>query len=341
MQKIVTFGEIMLRLKPAENQRIIQTDQFSGLYGGAEANVATSLALLGDHSQFVTKVPQNALGQAALGTLRRYGVDTSNVMVGGPRLGIYFFEKGASIRNTSVVYDRAASSFATSNTSEYHWQDILKDTDYFYFSGITAAVSSEIYKTLIVALEFCQKNHITVICDLNYRAKMWSKEAAQTAMNQLMPYVNICLANDEDFEAALGIKAFDGNMAHGIDQKTDFIHGMQQIMKKYPNCQTVASILRNVNSVEDSQWMALLVNQDEVLETPSYHMHVWEGVASGDAFAAGLIHGLIHDFDTQKLLNYALAASVLKLTISGDLNLVTDSEIMSVMNKQDGMRVVR
>lgn len=341
MKKIVTFGEMMLRLKPVENQRIIQTDQYSGLYGGAEANVAASLSLLGDHAEFLSKVPDNAVGQAAIGTLRKYGVDTSKIIQGGPRLGIYFFEKGASVRNTSVVYDRAGSSFAVSSSDEYQWESILQDADYFYFSGITPAISAETKKAVFDAVKYCNEHDVRVICDLNYRGKMWSEKEAQETMNQLMPYVNVCLANDEDFESALGIKAFDGDMEHGIEQKEDFIKGMKKITEKYPNCQTVASVLRNIHSVESSQWTALMVDHGEVFETPVYNMHVWEGVAGGDAFAAGLIHGIMNDFDKKERIDYAIAASVLKLTISGDLNLVTDSEVRAVMDKQNGMRVVR
>lgn len=341
MKKIVTFGEMMLRLKPQENERIIQSSQFSALYGGAEANVAVSLSLLGDHAQFVSKFPDHAVGQAALGTLRRYGVDTSQVLLGGPRLGIYFFEKGASIRNTSVVYDRAGSSFAVSKAAEYDWDNILADADYFYFSGITPAISAELTQAILSACQFCLNHQIKVICDLNYRGKMWTPQQAQATMNQLMPYVDICLAHDEDFEASLGIKAFDGDMSHGIEQKDDFISGMKAIMAKYPNIKTVASVLRDIYSVEDSQWMALMIDHGQVFETPIYQIHVWEGVAAGDAFGAGLIHGLVKNYNPQDCLNFALAASVLKLTISGDLNLVNEKEILEVMNKQNGMRMMR
>lgn len=341
MKKIVTFGEIMLRLKPHENERIIQTDRFSGLYGGAEANVAVSLSLLGDHAQFVSKVPLHAVGQAALVSLRRYGVDVTKVLQGGPRLGIYFFEKGASVRNTSVVYDRAGSSFAVSQAKEYDWSQVLKDTSYFYFSGITPAVSPEMRRAVLEACRYCSKHNIKVVCDLNYRGKMWSPKEAQTAMAKLMPYVDICLAHDEDFEAVLGIKAFDNDMTRGIEQKYTFIKGMKEITAKYPKCQTVASILRNIHSVEDSEWTAIMIDHGQVFEAPVYQMHVWEGVAAGDAFGAGLVHGLLHKFSKNEMLDYALAASVLKLTIGGDFNLVTDAEIRAVMGKQSSKRVLR
>lgn len=341
MKKVVTFGEMMLRLKPQENERIIQANQFSALYGGSEANVAVSLALFGDQAQFVSKVPAHAVGEAAIGTLRRYGVDTSQILQGGPRLGIYFFEKGASVRNTSVVYDRAGSSFALSQADEYDWNRILADADYFYFSGITPAISSETTQAILAACQYCVENQVKVVCDLNYRGKMWTTTQAQATMDKLMPYVDICLANDEDFEASLGIKAFDGDMSRGIEQKAEFIAGMKKIIEKYPNVQTVASVLRNIKSVEDSQWMGLMVNHEQVYDTPVYPMHVWEGVAAGDAFGAGLMHGIINNFDPQKQLDFAIAASVLKLTISGDLNLVNESEVLAVMNKQNGMRVMR
>ncbi|MBA1393286.1 sugar kinase, partial [Lactobacillus sp. XV13L] len=179
MQKVVTFGEMMLRLKPQENERIIKANQFSALYGGSEANVAVSLSLFGDQAQFVSKVPNHAVGQAALGTLQRYGVDTSQVLQGGPRLGIYFFEKGASVRNTSVVYDRAGSSFAVSQAAEYDWPTILAGAKYFYFSGITPAISAEMTQAVLLACQYCSQHDIKVVCDLNYRGKMWSTKAAQ------------------------------------------------------------------------------------------------------------------------------------------------------------------
>lgn len=341
MKKVVTFGEIMLRLKPRENERIIQTDRFSGLYGGAEANVAVSLSLLGDQAQFVSKVPLHAVGQAALASLRRYGVNVTKVLQGGPRLGIYFFEKGASVRNTSVVYDRAGSSFAVSQAKEYDWPQILKDASYFYFSGITPAVSPQMRQAVLEACQYCLKHNVQVVCDLNYRGKMWSPKEAQAAMAKLMPYVDICLAHDEDFEAVLGIKAFDNDMTRGIEQKVTFIKGMKEITAKYPKCQTVASILRNIHSVEDSEWTAIMIDHGQVFKAPVYQMHIWEGVAAGDAFGAGLVHGLLHGFSKKEMLNYALAASVLKLTIGGDFNLVTDAEIRAVMSKQSSKRVLR
>jgi 2-dehydro-3-deoxygluconokinase len=331
--KTLTFGEMMLRLKPTGFQRIIQTDTFEAGYGGAEANTAVSLALLNNDAAYLTKLPENALGDAALATLRKYGVDTSRILRGGPRLGMYVFEKGNGARGTGVVYDRAGSSVATAKSDEFNWPELLKDVGIFYFSGVTPAVSEELSDALNAALAYCKDNKITVICDLNYRGKMWSAEQAQQAMKKIMPFVDVCIANDEDFEAMLGIKAFDGNLAHGIDQIEDFRLGMKEITKQYPNCKTVASVLRNIHSVEQSDWMAILYKDDQFFETPVHNINVMEGVAAGDAFGAGLIHGIVNNFADQECIEFAIAASVLKLSISGDLNLVSEDEIRAAMSK--------
>lgn len=339
--KILTFGEMMLRLKPLAFERILQTTGFEAAYGGAEANVAVSLAQLHHDSAYLTKLPENPLGEAALGTLRKYGVDTSKVLRGGPRLGMYFFEKGNGARSTGVVYDRAGSSIATANHSEFDWTSILGDVDVFYFSGITPAISAELESALKAALNYCKEYNITVVCDLNYRGKMWKPERAQQVMAGLMPYVDVCVANDEDFEACLGIRAFDGDLSHGIEQKDNFCNGMKEITRKYPNCKIVASVLRNIHSVEQSDWMAILYQNEKFYETPVHKINVMEGVAAGDAFGAGLVHGLVSKLEPQETIDFAIAASVLKLSISGDLNLVTEAEIRAAMSKGSNARLSR
>ena len=211
--KILTFGEIMLRLKTPENLRILQAQDFEASYGGAEANVAVSLAMMEDPVAFVTKLPDNPVGLAAHNEIRRFGVDTSGILKGGERLGIYYFEKGTNIRPTNVVYDRAYSSFAQADPEEFCWEELLKDVDIFYFSGVTPAVSENIERAVLEALKYCKSHAIQVVCDLNYRGKMWSTQKAQKVMKELMNYVTLCIANDEDFESSLGIHAFDGDMA--------------------------------------------------------------------------------------------------------------------------------
>ncbi|MCP8852561.1 sugar kinase [Latilactobacillus sakei] len=339
--KVLTFGEMLMRLKTPGNQRLLQADSFEASYGGAEANVAVSLALLGDQVAYLTKLPENLLGQKGMQTLRGYGVDTTKIQYGDGRLGLYFFEKGASVRSTNVVYDRAHSSFATMTASEFDWATIFEDIDYFYFSGITPAISAELAQAAEAACQYCQAHDIPVVCDLNYRGKLWSPEQAQATIKRLMPYVTICIAHDEDFEATLGIQAFDGDESHGIAQKESFKVAMQQVRQIFPNCQMVASILRNIRSVEDSEWLALLLKDDQFFETGTYQMHVMEGVAAGDAFGAGLMHGLLNNFTPDKMLQFGLAASVAKLTIAGDFNLMSEAEIEAIAQSGGGARLSR
>lgn len=341
MAKIVTFGEMMMRLKPANQKRVLQSDQFDVNYGGSEANVAVSLSIFGDHSAFVSKFPNNILGNAATNKLREYGVDTGLLHYGGPRLGVYLFEKGTSIRSTKVTYDRAGSSFATSKSTEYDWETILKDADYFYFSGITAALSAELRTAILNACQYCQEHHIKVVCDLNFRGKLWTPTEAQAYMKKIMPYLTVCLVNDEDFEQSLGIYAFDGDMSRGIEQKDTFIHGMKEIVKQYPNIKIVASVLRNIYSVDKSTWMGLLLKDARIYESPAYDISVLEGVAGGDAFGAGLMHGILNQHDPQETIDFAIAASVLKLTILGDLNISTKDDVEAVMQGGAGQRVSR
>ena len=333
--KIVTFGEIMLRLKTLEYLRIVQAQNFEASYGGAEANVAAGLAMLKNEAAFVTKLPDNPVGQAALNELRRYGTDTSRILRGGKRLGIYYFEKGTDIRPTNVVYDRADSAFACSKPEEYDWDQILADADVFFFSGVTPAVSETVKESVLAALHCCQKRGIEVVCDLNYRAKMWDKETAQRVMRGLMPYVTFCIANDEDFETSLGIHAFDGDMSRGIEQIDTYRQGMQEIRRQFPNCRAVASVLRSMRTVEDGDWMAIYLTGDHFYETPVHHVHSLEAVGAGDAFAAALIHMLLKKESPQYTIDFSIAASVLKLMIQHDFNIVSETDILHVMKSND------
>ena len=311
--KILTFGEIMLRLKTPDHLRIVQTDGFEASYGGAESNVAVSLATLGDDTAFVTKLPKNPVGDAAFNELRRYGVDTSRILRGGPRLGIYYFEKGSDIRPTNVLYDRAGSALAEADAGEFDWKALLDGVDIFFFSGVTPAISTSVEQAVRDALQYCHAHGITVICDLNYRAKMWSREKAQSVMKELMQYVDLCIANDEDFEATLGIHAFDGDMAHGIDQIETYRQGMQKIQELYPNCSAVASVLRNLKTAEDGDWMGIYLKDGHFYESPVHTVHSFEAVGAGDAFAGALIHGLVHQFSPQKLIDFSI--TVLKVSL--------------------------
>lgn len=321
----------MLRLKTPEHLRIVQANGFEASYGGAESNVAVALATLGNDAAFLTKLPKNPVGDAAFNELRRYGVDTSRILRGGPRLGIYYFEKGSDIRPTSVLYDRAGSAIAEAEAREFDWDILLKDVDIFFFSGVTPAISSSVEQVVRDALKYCQSHHIKVICDLNYRSKMWSCEKAQSVMQELMHYVDLCIANDEDFEAALGIHAFDGDMAHGIDQIETYRQGMKKIQELYPNCSAVASVLRNLKTAEDGEWMGIYLKDGVFYESPIHTVHSLEAVGAGDAFAAALIHSLAQQFSPQKLIDFSITASVMKLMIQHDFNLVSEEEILRIM----------
>lgn len=333
--KIITFGEIMLRLKTPEHLRIIQSQNFEASYGGAEANVAVSLAMLEDNVSFLTKVPDNPVGMAALKEIRGYGVNTDLVLKGGKRLGIYYFEKGSNIRQTNVVYDREYSAISLAKPEEFCWENILQDVDIFYFSGVTPAISDNIEIALTEALKYCKEHNIQVVCDLNYRGKMWSTEKAQSVMKKLMNYVDLCIANDEDFESSLGIHAFDGNLSHGIDQIDDYKRGMLEITKQYPNCKAVTSVLRNIHTVEDGQWMGIYLCDGKFYESPIHTVHSLEAVGAGDAFAAGLLHALVKEFSPQKLIDFSIAASITKLMIQHDFNVVSEEEIFKIMKSKE------
>ena len=337
--KILTFGELMLRLKTPEHLKILQADTFEASYGGAEANVAVSLATLGNDVSYVTKVPEHQVGQAAINEIRRFGVDTTRVLRGGGRVGIYYFEKGTNIRPTSVVYDRAYSAIAMA-AEEFDWEKLLEGVDLFYFSGITPAISCEIEKTLEIALMLCKEKKIQVVCDLNYRGKMWSAKDAQRVMRRLMSYVDVCIANDEDFESSLGIPAYDGDMSRGIEQIESYKEGMLEIQKQFPNCKAVASVLRNLYTVEDGDWMGIYLKDGKFYESPVHKVHSFEAVGAGDAFGAGLIHAMAHDFAPQRTIDFAISASVLKLMIQHDANVVSEKEIEQIM-KQGGTNLQR
>lgn len=339
---VLCFGEIMMRLSPPDHLRIEQATSFDARYGGAEANTALSLAFQGDRSAYVSVIPANRIGDCAVRSLVAYGVDTSRVVRSGDRLGTYYFELGASQRGNGCVYDRKYSAINLASHTELDWDRILDGVDVFYFSGVTPAVSDEMALAAREALEACRTRGVTTVCDLNYRGKMWSAEKAQSVMKGLLPMVDVCIANDEDAPATLGITCVSGDLSHGIDERDSYVEMARQIAGEY-GCKTVASVIRNVESVERSQWMAMLYDaaSDSYVFSDVHDVNVLEGVAAGDAFNAGLLHALLHGFDAQHAVNYAIAASVLKLTVRGDSNLVSAAEIEAVATKGGGTRVSR
>ena len=340
--KVLTFGEIMMRLSPRDHLRLEQASEFEVRYGGAEANTALSLSYQGDDAAYVSVVPANRIGDCALRTLTAYGVDTSRVVREGDRLGSYFFEVGASQRSNGCVYDRKYSAINLAKRDVFDWDSILEGVGVFYFSGVTPAVSDEMAAACKDALTAARAKGITTVCDVNYRGKMWSPEKSQAVMKGLLPLVDIVIANDEDAPAGLGMTCVSGSLANGIEEREDYVTMAKEICEAY-GCRAVASVVRDIQCVERSQWMGVLYDAEsgEHWFSPAHDVHVLEGVAAGDAFNAGLLHALLNGFDPQETVNYAIAASILKLTIRGDSNFVTEGEIKAVASKGAGVRVAR
>ncbi len=337
---VLCFGELMLRLSPPNNLRIEQATSFDAHFGGAEANVAFSLAYQGDGSSYVSVVPRNRIGDAALRSLSAYGVDVSRVVRDGDRLGTYFFEVGASGRPNGCVYDRKYSAMSLAAHDVFDWSAILEGVGTFYFSGVTPAISPELALACGQALAACRERGVTTVCDLNYRKRMWDPEAAQRIMAGLLPLVDVCIANDEDAPSCLGISHGSGSLATGIEESGEYVRIAEDVCRRF-GCRLVASVIRDIRSVEDSDWMGMVYEDGEACLSSVHHVHVLEGVAAGDAFAAGLMHALLAGRGPQAAADYAIAASVLKLTIRGDSNLSSVEEIEASMGRGSGVRVCR
>lgn len=339
---VLTFGEIMLRLSPPDNLRIEQATSFDARYGGAEANTALSLAYQGDNAAYVSVVPANRIGDCALRCLRGYGVDTSRVVRSGDRLGTYYFELGASQRSNGCVYDRKYSAINMASHDELDWDSILGGVGVFYFSGVTPAISDEMALACKQALAAARERGIVTVCDVNYRGKMWSPAKSQQVMAELLSLVDIVIANDEDAPAGLGITCVSGSLSNGIEERDSYVEMARQICATY-GCKKVASVVRDIQSVERSQWMGVLYDAETDAHwfSGAHDVRVLEGVGGGDAFNAGLLHALLHGYEPQRAIDYAIAASVLKLTVRGDANLVTEAEIAGVAVSGGGTRVSR
>lgn len=350
---VLTFGEIMMRLSPKDNLRIEQATEFDVRYGGAEANCALSLAYQGDRAAYISVVPSNRLGDCAVRSLSTWGVDTTRVVRQGDRLGSYVFEIGASVRGNGCVYDRKYSAINMASHDVFDWDSALEGVGVFYFSGVTPAISPDMAQACHEALEACRARGIVTVCDVNYRGKMWTPERSRAVMRELLPMVDIVIANDEDAPAGLGIDCVSGSLKNGIAERDDYVEMARQLCEEF-GCKQVLSVIRDIQSVESSQWMAMLYSaaHDDLLAqaksqaehwfSPVFDMHVLEGVAAGDAFSAGYLHALINGMSGQQAIDYAIAASVLKLTVRGDSNLVTADEIAAVAaSAGGGARVAR
>jgi len=340
--KIVTFGEIMMRLNPEGYQRFVQAEKFEASYAGGEANVAVSLANYGLDASFVTKLPENPLGEAARNAVRHFGVDTADVVWGGPRLGIYFVEKGASQRPSKVVYDRAGSSIALAKRGDFDWQKILKGAKWFHFTGITPALGGELPAICLDALKVCKAKKITVSCDLNYRGKLWSREEAGRVMAKLVPYVDVLIANEADAADVFGIKASGTDVDSGKLDKQGYVSVAEQLAKRF-GVKKVAITLRTSLSAFDNKWAGMLYDAEskKAFFSTEYMVHIVDRVGGGDSFGGGLIYALAVGKKDQTAIDFAVAASCLKHSIEHDFNLVTAKEVEALAAGNGTGRVQR
>lgn len=340
MSRVITFGEIMMRLNPEGYLRFVQADKFEATYAGGEANVAVSLANYGQDAAFVTKVPSHEIGQAAVNELRRYGVDTSLIVRGGDRLGIYFAEKGASQRPSKVIYDRAGSAISQASTADFDWEKIFAGADWFHFTGITPALGGELPEICLNACQAAKKLGVKISCDLNYRKKLWTREEAGRVMAGLMPYVNVCIANEEDAKDVFGIAAEDTDLNTGKLSREGYISVARQLTERF-GFEKVAITLRGSISASDNNWAGMLYSGGEAFFSTTYHMHIVDRVGGGDSFGGALIHSLLSGWDSQKAIDFAVAASCLKHSVEHDFNMVSVSEILSLAGGNTSGRVQR
>ena len=337
--KVLTFGELLLRLNAPGYEKLFQGDNLKASFCGAEANVAVSLANFGINSKFVTKLPDNDIGRAAIRSLNYFNVDTSNVVFGNGRMGLYFLEKGSSQRPSKIIYDRSYSAISTAKTDEFNWDYIFNGVSWFHFSGINPALSKSLFDITLEACQVAKKKGIRVSCDLNYRQKLWSSEEAQKAMKVLLTYVDVCIGNEEDAQKALGI-----DIENDIDGAKLNVAGYEQIAKtinKEYGCKYIAFTLRESYSANFNGWSAILFNDNMVYQSRRYEIQLVDRVGGGDSFSAGLIYGLLTNMSNQDTIDFAVASSCLKQTIEGDFNRSSVEDVFALMNGSGNGRVQR
>lgn len=340
MGKIVTFGEIMLRLTPNGYYRFFQDNQFQATFGGGEANVAVSLANYGMDAVFVTKLPAHAIGQGAVNALRTLGVDTSRIVRGGDRVGIYFLEKGASQRGSVCVYDRAHSAIQEARPADFDWDRILEGADWFHFTGITPALGPNLVKICKEACGAAKALGVKVSCDLNYRGKLWTRAQARAAMSELCRYVDVCIANEEDAKDVFGIEAEGSDITGGKLNKEGYKSVAKQLMDQF-GFEKVAITLRTSISASDNDWAGMLYDGKEYCFSKEYHLRIVDRVGGGDSFGGGLIYSLLKGKTTREAIEFAAAASALKHSIEGDFNRVSVAEVEKLAGGDASGRVQR
>ena len=330
--KIITFGELMLRLSPENNERFTQCHSFEAVYGGGEANTAVSLANFGVDVSYVTKLPKHPIGQSAVNALRQYGVGIDQIVRGGDQIGIYFLEKKTSQRPSSVIYNRSGSAISLASEDDFDWDKIFGDATWFHFSGITPAISDTLAQVCLNACKAAKKKGLTVSCDLNYRSKLWSSEKACKVMTEICNYVDICVANEDD---AVGIFSIH---ADGSEEKNAYI--AKELMRRFP-FKMVASVWRTETSITTFKLQSMIYTEGKAYYSKEYFMHILDYIGAGDAYCAGLIYAYLQNYDSQKMVEFANAASCLKHTVSGDFNLVTVDEVNQLAFSEAGNEVQR
>ena len=344
IRKVVTFGEIMLRLSPPNFKRFLQARSFDLIYGGGEANVAVSLANYGISVDYITKLPHNEIGEACIQFLRQFGVNTNNIVRGGNRIGVYFLEMGSSVRPSKVIYDRAHSAISETNPEDFDWNKIFDGASWFHWTGITPAISQNLANICLDAVKVAKEKNLTISCDLNYRSKLWKYgKGPNEVMPELVKYCDIAIGNEEDAEQVLGIKAPDTDITSGKLEAENYRYVVQKIVKQYPNLKNVAITLRGSLSASYNTWSAVLYDGTNMYIGPQYEITpIVDRVGGGDSFMGGLIYGLFtYKENLQTALNFAVAASCLKHTILGDFNLVSVEEVLKLMGGDTSGRVSR
>ena len=342
MSRIVTFGELMLRLQPYNYERFVQCEHVEFTFGGGEANVAVSLANYGMDAAFVSKLPAHSIGQAAVNSLRRYGVDTSLITRGGDRVGIYFNEKGASQRGSVCIYDRAHSAIQLASSSDFDWDKIFEGVAWFHFTGITPALGPNVVEICKEACKAAKAKGVKISCDLNYRGKLWTRAQAREAMTELCQYVDVCISNEEDAKDVFGIEAEGTDIYAGELNHEGYKSVAKQLADKF-GFEMVAITLRESHSAFDNGWSAMLYNvaKDEYCFSKKYNLHIIDRVGGGDSFGGGLIYSLLSGKDTQAAVEFAVAASALKHSIEGDYNMVTVAEVEKLAGGDGSGRIQR
>ena len=339
-KKVVTLGEIMLRLSTPGFERFVQSDSFDVNYGGGEANVAVAAANYGLEGVFVTKVPDNAIGQAAINAVSRYGVNTKFIAKGGKRLGIYFLETGASVRASQVIYDRAGASIAEAEITDFDFDKIFEGANWFHTTGITPALSEKSAALTLAALKAAKAKGVTTSIDLNYRKKLWSPEKARSVMTELCHYVDVCIGNEEDADTTLGFKPEGTDVTKGELNLEGYKSVFKQMQEKF-GFKYIATTLRESHSASDNGWSALLYDGTEFYHSKKYELRIVDRVGGGDSFASGLIYALVTGKNIKDAAEFAVAASAIKHTIPGDFNHATLKEVNELVAGDGSGRVQR